>query len=139
MYQIWGAMSMPSSVQFSDADIFFSLGFTPSGNMLQLTYNPTSRASLLPKFVKTGNLVPVGQWNLFEIEYLPREDATGSFRLWMNGALVFELLNIQTKYPLTSPAQYPLLGVVEQTGYGDAVFAHYVDDVTLSLGRMPYP
>src|SRR2546426_771190 len=34
MYQIWGAMSMPSSVQFSDADIFFSLGFTPSGNML---------------------------------------------------------------------------------------------------------
>jgi len=136
MYQIWGSLSMQSAVFGSVSDVFFSLGFTPTGNALRLTYNPTSRASLSPKVEYVSPTpVPVGKWNFFEIEYLPRGNNTGSFRLWMNGALIFELLNIQTQYPLVG--QTPLLTVIEQTGYGDVAFAHYVDDVTLSLGRMP--
>ena len=138
MYQIWGWLSVQSSAPQAVSDVFFSFGFNPTGNTLRLTYNPTSRASIAPKAEYTNATpVPVGKWNFFEIELLPRGDKTGSIRIWMNGALIFELLNIQTQYPLVG--QTPLLSVLEQTGYGDVAFAHYVDDVTLSLGRMPYP
>jgi len=138
MYQIWGWLSVQSSAPQAVSDVFFSFGFNPTGNTLRLTYNPTSRASIAPKTEYTSSVpVPVGSWNFFEIELLPRGNATGSIRIRMNGALIFELLNIQTQYPLVG--QTPLLSVLEQTGYGDVAFAHYVDDVTLSLGRMPYP
>src|SRR2546428_7870875 len=131
-------MSMQSATFGAVSDVFFSFGFPPTGNTLRLTYNPTSRASLAPKVEYTNATpVPVGQWNFFEIEYLPRGDQTGSIRIWMNSTLLFSLLNIQTQYPLIG--QQPLLSVLEQTGYGDLIFSHYVDDVTLSLGRMPYP
>src|SRR5205823_8830999 len=138
MYQIWGSLSIQSSAFGALSDVFFSLGFQPTGNTLRLTYNPTGRANTTPKVDYTNaTTVPVGRWNFFEVEFLPRGDKTGSIRIWMNGALQFELLNIQTQYPLIG--QQPLLTVIEQTGYGDATFAHYVNDVTLSLGRMPYP
>ena len=138
MYQIWGWLSVQSSAPQAVSDVFFSFGFNPTGNTLRLTYNPTSRASIAPKTEYTSSVpVPVGSWNFFEIELLPRGNATGSIRIRMNGALIFELLNIQTQYPLVG--QTPLLSVLEQTGYGDVAFAHYVDDVALSLGRMPYP
>src|SRR5437667_21039 len=137
-YQSCGWLSVQSSAPQAVSDVFFSFGFNPTGNTLRLTYNPTSRASIAPKAEYTNATpVPVGKWNFFEIELLPRGDKTGSIRIWMNGALIFELLNIQTQYPLVG--QTPLLSVLEQTGYGDVAFAHYVDDVTLSLGRMPYP
>src|SRR5438552_4421086 len=138
MYQLRGWLSVQASAPQAVSDVFFSFGFNPTGNTLRLTYNPTSRASIAPKAEYTNATpVPVGKWNFFEIELLPRGDKTGSIRIWMNGALIFELLNIQTQYPLVG--QTPLLSVLEQTGYGDVAFAHYVDDVTLSLGRMPYP
>ncbi len=142
MFQIWGSLSIQSNVFGALSDVFFSFGFTPTGNKLRLTYNPTSRASLPPKAEYTNSTpVPVGLWNFFEIEFLPRGDATGSLRLWMNGALQFELLNTQTQYPLaidqTHPkGQQPLLTVIEQTGYGDVAATHYVDDVTISFERM---
>ena len=141
MFAIWGWWSVQSAVFQAASDVFFGLGFTPTGNMLGLVYNPTSRANLAPKFIKTSSVpVPVGKWNFFEVELLPRGDATGSIRVWMNATLIFEVLNIQTQYPLVG--QTPLLSGIEQLGYGSGLTPtpaiHYVDDVTISLGRMPY-
>ncbi len=135
MFQIWGSMSIRTNGLNDPSDVFFSFGFTPTGNLLRLTYNPTGRAQTTPKAEYTNSTpVPVGLWNFFEIEFLPRGDATGSLRLWMNGALQFALFNIQTQYPLIG--QNPLLTVIEQTGYGDVAATHYVDDVTISFERM---
>src|SRR2546426_5679379 len=46
MFQIWGSLSIQSNVFGALSDVFFSLGFSPTGNTLRLTYNPTSRQSL---------------------------------------------------------------------------------------------
>jgi hypothetical protein len=142
MFAIWGWWSVQSNVFGAASDVFFGLGFHNTGNTLDLAYNPTSRSNLSPKKAYTSPVpVPVGKWNFFEVELLPRSDATGSIRVWMNGTLIFEVLNIQTQYPVVG--QTPLLSGIEQLAYGSGLTPtpaiHYVDDVTLSLGRMPYP
>ena len=142
MFGIWGWWSVQSNVFGAASDVFFGLGFHNTGNTLDLAYNPTSRSNLSPKKAYTSPVpVPVGKWNFFEVELLPRGDATGSIRVWMNGTLIFEVLNIQTQYPVVG--QTPLLSGIEQLGYGSGLTPtpaiHYVDDVTVSLGRMPYP
>jgi chitodextrinase len=142
MFGIWGWWSVQSNVFLAASDVFFGLGFHNTGNTLDLVYNPTSRSNLSPRMQYTSGVpVPVGKWNFFEIELLPRGDATGSIRVWMNGTLIFEVLNIQTQYPVVG--QTPLLSGIEQFAYGSNVTPtpciHYVGDVTVSLGRMPYP
>jgi hypothetical protein len=58
----------------------------------------------------------------------------------MNGQTLFDLTAIKTMYPNFGQR---LMLVIEQTGYGSGLTPtpaiHYVDDVTISLGRMPYP
>jgi hypothetical protein len=85
--------------------------------------------------------VPVGQWVFFEVMVTPRADFTGAIKMWMNGQLLFDQSSVKTMYPDTGQGD-PIFGI-EQTGYGSGLTPtpaiHYVDDVTISLGRMPYP
>ena len=84
--------------------------------------------------------VPVGQWMFFEVMVTPRADFTGAIKMWMNGQLLFDQSSVKTMYPDTGQGD-PIFGI-EQTGYGSGLTptpaVHYVDDVTISLGRMPY-
>jgi hypothetical protein len=71
----------------------------------------------------------------------PRGDFTGAFKLWMNGQVLFDLSSVKTMYP--NVGQTGVMLWTEQTGYGSGLTPnpaiHYVNDVTISLGRMPYP
>jgi hypothetical protein len=143
---IWGMASKSTSA--SAGDPFYGLVFNYSGNTLDLVWSPASTAPPGPhagesgKRIYTSNTpVPVGQWNFFEIMITPRGDFTGAFKIWMNGQVLFDLSAVKTMYP--NVGQTGVMLWIEQTGYGSGLTLnptiHYVDDVTISLGRMPYP
>ncbi len=83
--------------------------------------------------------VPVGRWLFFEVMVTPASDFTGAIKVWMNGQLVFDQSQVKTRFPDSGSGGW--LGV-NHTGYGTNLSpnpaVHYVDDVTISLGRMPY-
>jgi hypothetical protein len=84
--------------------------------------------------------IPVGKWNFFELMVAPRANFTGAIKLWMNGVVLHDQSAVITQYPNTSAAG---LTYIQHTAYGSGLtptpYSHYVDDVTISLGRMPYP
>ena len=70
----------------------------------------------------------------------PRGDFTGALKIWMNGQVLFDQSLVKTMYP--DVGQTSVILWLEQTGYGSGLIptpaVHYVDDVTISLCRMPY-
>jgi Polysaccharide lyase len=84
--------------------------------------------------------VPVGQWVFFEVMIKPAADFTGAFKLWMNHQVVFDQSLVKTRFPDTSLGGFQYTQI---TAYGSGLTptpaSHYVDDVTISLSRMPYP
>src|SRR5439155_19168457 len=76
----------------------------------------------------------------FKVMIKPGADFTGALKVWMNNQVLFDLSSIKTRYVDTGQG---LISYIEQTGYGSGLTptpaVHYVDDVTISLGRMPYP
>jgi len=83
--------------------------------------------------------VPVGQWVFFEIMIKPAADFTGAFKVWMNHQVLFDLSLVKTRFPDTALGGFTY---VTHLAYGSGLTptpaSHYVDDVTISLGRMPY-
>jgi hypothetical protein len=122
------------------------LGFNSSGMTMSLIWSPNNKAPAEgPHVGETGSrtytsaiAVPVGQWVKFEAMITPRGDFTGAIKIWMNGQVLFDLSNIKTQFPYVGQA---LLAWVTNNAYGSGLtptpFVHYIDDVTLSLGRMP--
>jgi hypothetical protein len=94
-----------------------------------------------------ANRLPIGQWNFIEIMITPAPDFTGAIKIWQNGTLIHDqsptsangLGGVKTRWPISNPAQ-KLLAWFEHTGYGSGLTPtptiNYVDDVTISLGRM---
>jgi hypothetical protein len=82
--------------------------------------------------------VPVGQWVFFEIMVKPAADFTGAVKIWMNRQVIFDQQLVKTKFP-----EGPVSGLqyVQHTAYGSNLTpipaVHYLDDITVSLGRMP--
>jgi hypothetical protein len=132
---IWGAWSVKVATPGALPDAFWALVFHNTGNTLDLIFNPTSNAGLPARHGYTSSVpVPVGQWIKFEVYVNP----AGHITVWMNGAQLFDVAQIM-QYPFVG--QTPLLFGIEQTGYGSNLTptpcTHYVDDVSVSLGRMP--
>jgi hypothetical protein len=139
---LWGLNS--KSVAAPNGNTFWGLVFHNTGNTLDLVWSPTGAVGT--RYVNSSPVpVPVGKWNFFEIGITPKGDATGHISVWLNGASIFNFTQAQTQYPALYPTD-PLAGIfawIEQCGYGSNLTptpcVHYIDDVTISLGRMPYP
>jgi hypothetical protein len=122
------------------------LGFNGSGNTMALTWSPNSQAPTNgPHNGETGSRtytssipVPTGQWVRFEAMITPRSDFTGALKLWMNGQVLFNLSSIKTQFPFVGQS---ILAWTANNAYGSGLtptpYVHYIDDVTVSLGRMP--
>jgi hypothetical protein len=83
--------------------------------------------------------VPVGQWVFFEVMITPSSVFAGAVKVWMNGQLLFNQTLVKTGFPNVGLGGFQY---VQHTAYGSGLTptpaSHYVDDVTISLGRMPY-
>jgi hypothetical protein len=122
------------------------LAISGSGNTMVLGWSPNRLAPANgPHDGETGKraytssiAVPTNQWVFFEVMITPRGDFTGAIKVWMNGEVLFDLSNIKTQFPYVGQG---LLTWITNNAYGAGLtpmpFVHYVDDVTLSLGRMP--
>ena len=143
---IFGTLSKATSA--SAGEPFWSLVFHNTGNTLDLVWSPDKTAPAEgPHAGESGRQrynsstpVPVGQWVFFEVMITPRGDFTGALKIWMNGQVLFDQSLVKTMYP--NVGQTGVIMWLEQTGYGSRLTPtpaiHYVDDVTISLGRMPY-
>ncbi len=143
-YNHWQIMSNDASG--GNAPIWV-LGFNNSGMTMNLTWSPNGLAPANgPHNGESGSraytapiAVPVGQWVFFEVMVTPRGDFTGALKIWMNGQVLFDLSSIKTQFPFVNQS---LLAYTANNNYGAGLtptpFVHYVDDVTVSLGRMPY-
>jgi len=124
----------------------WALGFNRSGNTMWLGWGPTASVPVQgPHVGESGDrtytspiAVPVGQWVFFEVMITPRGDFTGALKVWMNGQVLFDLSSIKTQFPYVGQS---LLTWITNNNYGTGLtptpFVHYVDDVSVSLGRMP--
>jgi hypothetical protein len=136
-----------ASLTAADAPIW-GLVFHNSGNTLDLIWSPNETApaegphagEFGTRAYNSSTPVPVGQWVFFEVMITPRGDFTGALKVWMNGQVLFDQSLVETMYP--NVGQTPFIMWLEQTGYGSGLTpnpaVHYVDDVTTSLGRVPY-
>ena len=108
-----------------------------NGMVLNLTSDPTATMGASKTF-RSPVAIPVGQWNFFEVYIVPRSDTTGALKVWLNGQVALDIPNVPTQFPLASQT---LLTWITSNAYGMNIapvpFVHYVDDVSLSLGRMP--
>jgi hypothetical protein len=85
--------------------------------------------------------MPIGRWIRFELYTKPAADFSGAIQFYMDGAKLFDLSSIVTRYPGTGDPGVPGWEYIAFMAYGSNLTpvpaVHYVDDVTLSLGRMP--
>jgi chitodextrinase len=144
---LWGLNSKSTSA--SAGDPFWGLVFHNTGNKLDLIWSPNDTAPAQgphagesgKRIYSSSTPVPVGQWVFFEVMVTPSGDFTGALNIRMNGQTLFDQSLVKTMYP--NVGQTGVMLWIEQCGYGSGLTPtpaiHYVDDVTISLGRMPYP
>ena len=154
----------PARISFSKADFFslwqvvsrdsggvyhpiWTLNLDGSNSTLQLIWSPDGNApSPGPHAGESGKrlyasnaVLPVGQWVFFEVMMKPASDFTGAIKVWMNGVPVFDQSNVKMRFPDGGSGGW--MGVTHNA-YGSNLTpipaTHYVDDVTISLGRMTY-
>jgi hypothetical protein len=145
-YLIWGVVGKDSTGAYNP---LWGLAFTNTGQKLQFIWSPNDMAPAEgphagesgKRYYLSNTAVPVGRWVYFEAMITPKADFTGALKLWLNGQVVFDLSQVKMMYPDTGQGD-PMLAL-EQTGYGSGLTPtpaiHYLDDFTISLGRMPYP
>jgi hypothetical protein len=143
---LFGTASKSTSA--SAGDPFWGLVFHNTGNKLDLIWSPNDTAPAQgphagesgKRIYSSSTPVPVGQWVFFEVMITPRGDFTGALKIWMNGQVLFDESLVKTMYP--NVGQTGVMLWIEQCGYGSGLTPtpaiHYVDNVTISLGRMPY-
>jgi len=155
----------PTRISFGPSDMFmlwqlasndaagvgqplWGLYFNGSNSTLILGWNPAGGAPAEgphagesgPKAYTSVVPVPVAQWVFFEVMIKPAGDFTGAIKIWMNGQVIFDQSLVKTRFPYVGLAGYMY---ATNNAYGSGLTPipahHYVDDVTISLGRMPYP
>jgi len=108
-----------------------------NGMTLNFMSDPTATLGVSKRFPSTVPIA-VGSWNFFEVYVNPKPDTTGALKVWLNGQVALDIPNVPTQFPLASQT---LLTWITSNAYGMNIapvpFVHYVDDVSLSLGRMP--
>ena len=155
----------PTKISFGSSDMFmpwqlasndasgvgqplWGLYFNGSNSTLILGWNPAGggpaegpHAGESGKRAYTSVVpVPIAQWVFFEVMIKPAADFTGAIKIWMNGQVIFDQSLVKTRFPYTSLGGFMY---ATNNAYGSGLTpipaVHYVDDVTISLGRMPYP
>jgi len=144
-YMIWGIIGKDANGSYNP---IWNLILGNTGNALKLVWSPNDMApSAGPhagesgkRYYNSSTSVPVGQWVYFEVMITPKADFSGALEIWMNGQALFDLSQVKTMY--ADAGQGDPLIALEQTGYGSGLTpipaVRYVDDFTLSLGRVPY-
>jgi hypothetical protein len=140
-YNHWQIMSVNAAN--ANAPIWV-LSLSASGMNPILVWSPTAVLAEGPHAGEAGTkaytstlAVPVGQWVFFEVMVKPASDFTGALKMWLNGQVLFDLSAIKTQFPLATQSLYAYIAN-NCYGFGfPTPWGHYVDDVTVSLGRMP--
>jgi hypothetical protein len=113
------------------------LGWSPAGN--GPAEGPHAGEFTQRRGYTSTVAVPVGQWMFFEIMITPSAEFTGAIKIWLNGQVAFDLSQVKTRFPDSALGGFMY---VTHNAYGSGLTPtpahHYVDDVTVSLGRMPY-
>jgi len=129
-YPIWGLYVNP-------ADFTTILVWSPS-DMAPPQGPHTGESGKRAYYAKT--IVPVGQWTFFEAMITPAADFTGAVKIWMNGVVLYDLSSVKTRFPTVGVGGRQWTAIDAYGSYINPTPAtHYIDDVTLSLGRLPYP
>jgi hypothetical protein len=87
-----------------------------------------------------STVIPTGQWIFIEVMVTPREDYTGAVKIWQDRVVIFDQTLVHTKYPESFVSGGTQSFFIAKTAYGQNFATpniQYVDDVTMSLGRMP--
>jgi len=144
-YMIWGIIGKDA---YGSYNPIWNLVLGNTGNKLGLVWSPNDLAPAEgphagesgKRYYNSSASVPVGQWVYFEVMITPKADFTGALKIWMNGQPLFDLSLVKTMY--ANAGQGDPLIALEQTGYGSGLTpipaVRYLDDFTLSLGRIPY-
>jgi hypothetical protein len=136
------------SIGPSGTDPVWILGIHPSNFTLRLEWWSLLQMSG-PHVGETGGHtydtsvpIPLRQWFFVQVMVTPREDYTGAVKVWQNGALIFNMANVKTKYPESLVASGTQSFFIAKNAYGQGLIPtpnhHYVDDVAISPGLMPY-
>ena len=125
---IWGLFVNP-------ADFTLTLGWSPN----EMAPPGPHVGESGKRFYNSTRPIPVGQWVFFEVMITPSSTFTGAVKLWMNREVIFDQSNVKTRYPDVGIGGWMWTA---HTGYGSYInptpATHYIDDVTISLGRLPY-
>jgi len=126
-YPIWALFIDPSNFTLV-------LGWSPSG--MAPAEGPHAGESGKRGYTSTVP-IPVAQWVYFEVMITPSATFSGAVKIWMNGVVLFDQQNVKTRFPTVGVGGSMWTA---HTGYGSNInptpATHYVDDVTISLGRL---
>jgi hypothetical protein len=123
-------------------DPFFLIGWqnpTPTTMRMQLVWwGPSTDGPFAGQTGWKGWMapvdVPIGRWFKFEVRHVSAGDFTGAIQVWQDGVELFHLEGVKTRYP-TGNTQWALSNYCSNITPSPCY--HFVDDVTISLGRMP--
>lgn len=144
MFMIWQVVSRDAT---GVSHPIWALYLSGSNSTLKLIWSPNNKAPRQgPQAGESGKreyssrvVLPMQQWTFFEVMVKPASDFTGAINVWMDGRLVFERSKVKTRFPDSGSGGW--MGVTHNA-YGSGLTptpaTHYVDDVTISLGRMPH-
>jgi hypothetical protein len=112
-------------------DPFFvvNVGNRPDGSMYLYMYDWQNRASHGQQAVN----LPVGQWVQIEAYYQCAADSTGHVTVWQDGALLFDVPNVPTRYA-DGDCQWSVDNYSD--GIGPKTASLYIDDAAISLTRI---
>jgi len=103
-----------------------------------MTLNFMSDPTATGKTYKSPLAIQVGAWNFIEVYINPKADITGALKVWLNGQVALDIPGVQTQFPLAAQAILTwMTSNCYALGVSPVPVSHFVDDVTVSLGRMP--
>lgn len=94
-WNIFGWKSKAANPPMNDPFFSINIGNRPDGNMYLYVYDANARLS----YEQTIMEVPVGRWFYIEALYKSRGDATGHVTIWQDGTLLWDITDVQTRYP----------------------------------------
>lgn len=77
--------------------------------------------------------IPVGEWFHLEVFYKSRGDETGQVTVWQDGVQLYDVTNVQTRYP-DGDTQWSVNNYTSAIAPDPSVI--YVDDAVISRARM---
>jgi hypothetical protein len=118
-----------------------SFGWGPSGGAPAEGPHAGETTQRQPYVSLAGTPLPVGRWFKNELYVKPAADFTGAIKFWADGVLHLDQSSVKTRFPGTGDTPTTGLQYYTHLAYGSNLTptpaVHYVDDVTISLQRMP--